>query len=69
MTANKHLNITGLIFEAQKYTSDWFTFYWAQNNQSTSRDNDNVKLKNMDFDFLIETIKNIFPKLEIIIKD
>ena len=68
LTANKNLNITGLTFETPKYTSDWFTFYWLQNNQPTSRDNDNVKLKNVDFDFLIDTIKNIFPKLTITTK-
>ena len=68
MKAHSHLNITGLNFESPKYTSDWFTFYWLQNNQQKSRDNDNVKLKNVDFDFLIDTIKNIFPKLEITTK-
>jgi len=34
----------------------------------TKSANDNVKLKDTDFDFLIETIRNIFPRLEIIIK-
>lgn len=60
--------ITGIKFEKQTYNSDWFTFYWLQNNEVKSRNNDNVKLKEMDFDFLIETIKYIFPKLQIIVE-
>jgi hypothetical protein len=64
---NTSLNITGLSFETQTYTSDYYTFYWLKNNELKSRDNDYVKLKDIDFNFLIETLKNIFPKLEIII--
>lgn len=61
---NNH--ITGIKFEKQNYTSDWFSFYWLSNNQTNSRNNDCVKLKELDFNFLIETLKNIFPKLNII---
>jgi len=63
---NNCKTITGIKFEKQTYSSDWFTFYWLQNNEVNSRNNDNVKLKEMNLDFLIETIKNIFPKLQII---
>jgi len=62
-TASKH-NITGLFFEPKMFASDsFFTFYWLVDNQETSRNNDYVKLKDMDFDFLIDTLKNIFPKI------
>lgn len=62
----QHLNITGLRFEKQSYDSDYYPFYWLQNNQQTSRDNDYVKLKDVDINFVIETLKSIFPKLTII---
>lgn len=65
---NKYPNITGIKFEKQTYQSDWFTFYWLQNNELKSRNNDSVKLKDIDFDFLIETLKYIFPKLQIILE-
>jgi hypothetical protein len=58
--------ITGLRFEKPQF-GDFITFYWLLNNQPNSRNNDYVKLKNMDFDFLITTLKHIFPKLDIII--
>lgn len=63
----KHQSITGLLFEAPMF-GDYFTFYYLQNGMKESRNNDCVKIKNMDFEFLIETLRNIFPKLEIIIK-
>lgn len=56
--------ITGIRFEKQ--WDDYFTFYWLVNNEAKSRNNDVVKLKEMDRAFLIETLKNIFPKLLII---
>lgn len=62
-------NVTGLLFEAQKYPSEYFTFYWLTNGQTTSRDNDYVKLKEMDFNFLIETLRNIFPHMQILVKN
>ena len=58
--------ITGLSFEVQKYQSEYFTFYWLTSNQTTSRNNDYVKLKDMDFDFLLTTLKYIFPNLQIL---
>ena len=61
-------NITGLLFEKPSYTSEFFTFYWLLNGATESRNNDYVKLKEMDFAFLIETVKNIFPKLAILTK-
>jgi len=68
ISKNSHLNITGLLFEKPSYKSDFFTYYWLQNNQMTSRDNDLVKLKEVDFDFLLTTLQAIFPKMDIIIK-
>lgn len=60
-------SVTGLLFETPMF-GDFFTFYYLHNGMKESRNNDYVKLKNMDFQFLIETLKNIFPKLDIIIK-
>jgi hypothetical protein len=65
-TTDKYNSITGILFETQTYKSDYYTYYWLQNNQLTSRQNDYVKFKDIDFDFMVETIKNIFPKLTII---
>lgn len=62
----QHLNITGIRFEKESYISDCYPFYWLQNNQQTSRDNDYVKLKDVDINFVIETLRHIFPKLTII---
>lgn len=62
---NKY-NITGLLFEDKSF-GDYFTFYWLVDNQETSRNNDYVKLKDMDFDFLIQTLKNIFPKMKFLL--
>jgi hypothetical protein len=61
-------SITGICFEKSSSFSNWFTFYWLQNSELMSRNNDNVKLKNVDFDFMIESLKNIFPNLRIIVK-
>ena len=58
--------ITGIKFEKQIYQSDFYPFYWLQNNDTKSRNNDYVKLKDIDFDFLIDTLKNIFPQLTLI---
>lgn len=66
LSTNAHLNITGIKFEKQSYLSDSYPFYWLQNNQLTSRDNDYVKLKEVDMNFVIDTLKNIFPKLTIL---
>ena len=63
---NRNIFITGLLFEPHKYNSDYIPFYWLKNNQLTSRDNDVIKLKDVEFNFLIKTIKNIFPKLSIL---
>lgn len=64
--SNKSSNITGILFD--KPFGDYFTFYWLTNGMKESRDNDYIKIKDIDFDFLINTLKNIFPKLEIIKK-
>lgn len=63
LEANRNVNITGIRFEQQNYPSDYYPFYWLQNNQEASRDNDFVKLKEVDILFIIENLKNIFTKL------
>lgn len=66
---NKHLNITGLLIEYPPlYCPEIITYYRLFDNKKESRDNDYIKLKEVNFNFLISTLKNIFPKLEIIIK-
>lgn len=64
LTNNKAINITGLGFEKPIF-SDWFAFYYLKNNETKSRDNDSIKIKGMDFYFMLTTLKNIFPKLQI----
>ena len=54
--------VTGIRFETPDF-ADWFTFYWLSDSRPY---NDCIKIKGMDFNFLVETLKNIFPKLEII---
>jgi len=66
---NPNINITGLAFNPVKYTTDFYPFYWLKNNEIVSRDNDYVKVKGMDFDFMINTLRNIFPKLNIIVNN
>lgn len=63
----KHEFVTGIRFETPLYKSDWMPFYWLKNNDLNSRDNDVVRLKDVSFPFLIETLKNIFPKLTILV--
>ena len=65
---NPHSIVTGLLFEKPSYDTGYITFYYLLNNSTSSRDNDYVKLNDVDFDFMIDTIKNIFPKLTIIVK-
>ena len=66
MKNNRHLNITGLKFEKPMFAdSKFYPFYWLQNNDTSSRDNDFITCKDVDFALLIETIKNIFPRLQI----
>jgi hypothetical protein len=65
---SKHPFVTGILFEKSTYQTDYQTFYWLKNNESEGRDNDYVKLKDVSFDFLIETLKNIFPYLTILTK-
>jgi len=63
---DKHSSISGLRFEAQTFASDYHTFYWLQSGNTTSRDNDYMKMKDADIHFVIETLKNIFPNLTFI---
>jgi len=64
---NKHLNITGLRFEKQLFDGDkYYPFYWLLNGDTKGRNNDLLTCKDVDFSLLIETIKNIFPRLTIL---
>ncbi len=62
---NDKCNITGLRFERPIYPSNYYPFYWLKDNNSNSRDNDYIKAKGVDFYFMVNTLKNIFSKLEI----
>lgn len=65
--SNKQRNINVIKFEFERpsgWFTDYITYYWVFDR--ARRTNDCVKLKEMDFDFLLETLKNIFPKIEII---
>lgn len=62
---SKVTNVTGLRFE-KPLGGDYFPYYWLFDNATKSRCNDFVKLKGVDFKFLILTLKNIFPNFLII---
>jgi len=63
---NSHLNITGLKIERPMFQGDkFYPFYWLKNNETNSRDNDFMTIKDVDFALVIDTLKNIFPKLTI----
>lgn len=67
---NPNINITGMLFSKRPtYKTDYYPFHWLKNNELKGRDNDVVKLKEVDMDFLITTLKNIFPKLNIFIEE
>jgi len=67
LSNNKHINITGIKIEKPMFLSDkFYPIYWLKNNETNSRDNDYMTIKDADFDFVIDTLKNIFPKLNII---
>lgn len=58
--------LDGLLFERPSgyfFESGWITYYLLKGNSKPY--NTNVKLKDMDFDFLLTTLKNIFPKMQI----
>lgn len=65
---NPTINITGMAFEKLEYNNIYYPFMWLKNNELKGRDNDYVKAKDMDFEFMIETLHNIFPKLNIIVQ-
>ena len=63
--SNPKANITGIRFEPHT-NGEYFPYYWLTNNQTTGRQNDYIKLKDMDFKVLIDTLRNIFSNLQII---
>jgi hypothetical protein len=63
LNRENNLTLTGIRFEKQTYPSEFYVFYWLFDRATPY--NSYVKLKDMDFDFLLITLKNIFPKLEI----
>ncbi len=64
---NKNVKIVGLSFEqpSTTYKTDFYTFYWETDKNVKSRYNDYLKLKNMDFNFMINTLRNIFTNIDI----
>lgn len=65
MSLNSHINWTGLKIERPKF-GDWIEYYYLRNNNTQSRDNSSIKIKDVEFNFIIETLQNIFPKFQII---
>lgn len=63
ISLNKSMVLEGIRFEKQTYASEYFTFWYLFDKAKPY--NSYVKLKDVDFYFLIETIKNIFPKINI----
>lgn len=58
------VNVTGIKFD--KPMDEFYPFYWLQNNQVTSRDNDYIKMKDVELQTVIDTLKNIFPQMTFI---
>lgn len=57
------VKITGITFDKPTYESDYKSFYWESSN--ARRTNSYFKIKEMDLNFLITTLQNIFPNLTI----
>lgn len=58
--------LTGFLFERPDYfMPEYITYYLLSAGKPY---NTYVKIKEMDFDFLIDTLKNIFPRMEIKVK-
>ena len=56
--------LDGLLFERpSEFSKEYFTYYLVKG--SGKPYNTSAKIKDMDFDFLLTTLKNIFPKLQI----
>ena len=56
--------IDAIVFEQKMFEDDiFFTYYIVKNGYKPS--NSYFKARGIDFDFLIETLKNIFPKIHI----
>lgn len=65
VVSSNSVTITGLRFE--KVWGDHFTFYWLTGGSLESRNNDYVKIKGMDLDFMVKMLKSIYPKMDIIV--
>lgn len=65
-TLSNNSFVTGLLFEIPTYKSDFYPFYYLKNNETKSRDNSYLKIKDIDFSFMIETLKAILPNINII---
>src|SRR5574343_629339 len=67
---NKNIKIVGISFEQPptSYKTDFYTFYWETDKNVKSRYNDFLKIKNKDFNFMINTLKNIFTTIDITIR-
>jgi len=65
MDMNSANPITGIKFTGLQYGT-WVEFYWLTNGTTDSRNNSNFKVKNIDYNFFIDTVRNIFLKLDII---
>lgn len=56
--------LDGLIFERpSEFMKEYFTYYMVKSNSKPY--NTYAKIKDMDFDFLLATLRNIFPKMQI----
>ena len=66
VTKNKPIgvNVTGIKFDKQ--VGECYPFYWLVNNATTSRDNDYIKMKDVQLCVVVDTLKNIFPAMQFI---
>jgi len=63
---NPHFELVGLEYEKPRWETDWITWYYIPKNGK--KYNTNIKLKDTDLGFAVDTIKNIFPNLTIDVK-
>jgi hypothetical protein len=63
------VTITGIAFEPRhkQISDDWYAFDWISTQCRPY--NDVYKIKDMDFDFLLATLRNIFPSINITVKE
>lgn len=59
--------ITGVLFDKELWFG-YFQFYYLTGTETNSRSNDSLKLKDVDYGFVIETLRNVLTEMRILVK-